>query len=145
MSLEANAAPVAVGASTVGVGVWLWRAGALAGLLGTGAASMYYKGKAEATAQQADSEALELERQRREFAEEQARLAEIQREKAELASRRIEMRSDDGSDFEINTEFLVVAVAIFAILALWYGQTMSKAASAAREDERTRQKASRFW
>lgn len=120
MSYEANAAPVAGGAAAVGIGFWLLRGGAIAGLLGTGAATMYYKGKAEAVSGKADSAALELERQKVELAQEQARLAETQRQSAELARERAELAHGHESGLD-STYLLVAGLAALATLAVWYG------------------------
>jgi len=118
MNFEANAAPVAAGAGAVGIGIWLWRAGALAGLLGGTAATMYYKGKAEAVSGKADQAALELERQKVELAQEQARLAETQRQSAELARERAELNQTEAGD--LSSEFLVAGLVLIAAGAVWY-------------------------
>lgn len=102
------------GAGVVGLGTWLWRGGLLAGLLGTGAASMYYKGKAEAVMKEAESEALELERQKVALAQEQARLAEIKQQNAEIARERAELQAE-YSTVDHDPEILLTIAALVII------------------------------
>ncbi|MFQ5540942.1 MAG: hypothetical protein ACE5F4_01710 [Candidatus Paceibacteria bacterium] len=115
---------IGAGALT-GLGIWAWRAAAVGGLLGTGAATMYYKGKAEAVSEKAESAALELERQKVELAQEQARLADIQRQQAELAQQRAELDSAEGLDLEVILGW-GAAGALAAVLVFWGVNSLRK-------------------